>query len=91
MTVTLMDKLNVLIDRYFNAYINAPVKWGQRVFGQQLPTKSDVRKGFLKDLNMIAELAQLTGDKEVINKIKCVVDDNFEAELKALKGTLGKD
>jgi len=34
---------------------------------------------------------QLTGDKEVINKIKCVVDDNFEAELKALKGTLGKD
>ena len=87
----LMKRLDILITNYINTYINAPVKWGQRVFGQQCPTKTDVRRGFLKDLNMIAEVAQLTGDKAVSNKIKCVVDDNFEDEMKKLTTTLGKD
>ena len=87
----LMKRLDILITNYINTYINAPVKWGQRVFGQQCPTKTDVRRGFLKDLNMIAEVAQLTGDKAVVNKIKCVVEDNFEDEMKKLTTTLGKD
>ena len=87
----LMKRLDILITNYINTYINAHVKWGQRVFGQQCPTKTDVRRGFLKDLNMIAEVAQLTGDKAVVNKIKCVVEDNFEDEMKKLTTTLGKD
>ena len=81
----LMKRLQLMIQSYITKYLAAPVKWGQRCFGVQLPTKSDVRRGFLQDLKMIAEIAQLEGNTAVLNKIKCVVDDNFEQDIAAIK------
>jgi|6_EtaG_2_1085325.scaffolds.fasta_scaffold284133_2 hypothetical protein len=91
MKTNLMERLNVLVSRYINQYIAAPVKWGQRVFGQQMPTKTDVRRAFIKDLTMLAEVAKITGDTHVVKKISCVMEDNFEAELTNLKNTLTDD
>ena len=81
---------NTLVSKYVISYIKAPAKWGQRVFGQQMPTKTEVRRAFLKDLTMLAETAQLMGDNEVLSKIKGFVDDNFEAEIKSLNNITSK-
>ena len=81
----LMKKLQLLTDRYMTQYINAPSKWGKRVFGTQLPTKMDVRRGFLQDLKMIAEVAQLKQDKQVLNYINGFLDEDFSAEVAAIK------
>ena len=81
--MTLMKRFNALVNDYIVNYINAPVRFGQRVFGKMMPTKNDIRKGFLSDLKMLAEVAQLTGDKDVLDKINCVVtkDEKDIADL----------
>ena len=88
--MNLMKIQTFLITNYMKSYIAAPAKWGERVFGRKVPTKMDVRRAFLQDLKMIAEVAQLQGDKAVLNKINCCMEENFDAELKALKSTLGQ-
>ncbi len=80
----MLEQFNILVKNYVRNYINAPVRFGQRVFGKMLPTKMDVRKAFLSDLKMLAEVAQLTGDKEVLNKINCVVTKD-EQEIATLE------
>ena len=88
--MSLMKRLNLLIERYMNQYIAAPVKWGEKVFGRSVPTKNDVRRGFLQDLKMIAEVAKLDNNTEVLNKINNTLDDNFSAEVSALKAVVNK-
>jgi hypothetical protein len=82
-----MKLFNTIVLNYVHAYLKAPVKWGQRVFGQQMPTKSDVRRAFLKDLTMLAETAQLMDDQKVLAKIKQYTEDNFDQEIKALQSS----
>ena len=37
----LMKQFEALVDNYRVTFINAPARWGQKVFGRNVPTKQD--------------------------------------------------
>ena len=80
----LMKQFEALVDNYRITFINAPVRWGQKVFGRNVPTKKDVRSAFLQDLKMLAELAELMQDQAVLDKINGVVNKQ-DKEIAALE------
>jgi hypothetical protein len=84
----LMKVLDNVIKTYVMNYLAAPVRWGQRVFGQTVPAKNDIRKGFLKDLTMLAEVAKLEKNQPVVDKIEQTMKANFADELQDLQDTL---
>ena len=66
---------------YRTSFMNAPSRFGQRVFGRIVPTKNDIRKDFMADLRMLGEEAVFMQDKKVLNLIQGVVKSP-EQEIK---------
>ena len=70
---SLMTVVLKRVELYRKSFMAAPSKWGQRVFGQRIPTKSDIRKDFLADLRMLGEEAMFMKDAKVLELIQGVV------------------
>ena len=48
----------------------------QYVFGQSVPSKSDIRRDFMANMKGLAEVAQMTGDRVALDYIKGMVSDD---------------
>ena len=87
----LVIKLKALGTQYLNRVLKAPTKT-QYNLGKPCPTKFDVRRDYLKNIDCILEVAIMVGDQEAIDLCKGVVgddltdiEDSIRAKLKGAK------
>ena len=86
---TLMKRVKARVSQYVTEYMAASSRWGKRVFGQLVPTKGDVRKDFIADMKMLAEVAALEKDQKVLDLIQGSIksdEQQVQDDIKAIEG-----
>ena len=61
-------------NKFLSKVLRAPARSGY-VFGQRVPTKNDIRREYIANMKIIAEVAAQEGDQEALDYCKGAVSE----------------